>query len=427
MTAQYIRFSSQVLNAKQQGSSSWELTVRDATSGTTRTEKFDCLFICSGHHWNPNTPKLTGAETFKGYQFHSHSYKDYTPFVGKRVLVIGIGNSGVDVAVELSRHSKQVYLSTRSGAWILPRFTIFGMPSDHVGNTRLMNALPLAIRGKIVETVLRAHTGDLSNFGLEPAFGIYNAHPTINGELIGRIGVGAIQVKSDIARILPTSVEFDDGSVAEDIDVICYCTGYKVEFPYLDKSAGITVVDNKISLYKNIFPAAVSNIAFVGLIQPLGAVMPISEMQCRWATRVFSGKQALPDQATMVQDIADQQRGVAQRYKRSPRHTIQVDYIDYMDTLADQIGCRPTFLRVLLSHPTLILRYCFAPMSPTWFRLVGPHAWSGAVQAIGENATSAFLPYQTRKLPNSGQSLSVVQWVLALIVLLIALRFLGLF
>ncbi|KAF7640698.1 hypothetical protein LDENG_00022160, partial [Lucifuga dentata] len=119
---------------------------------------------------------------------------------------------------------------------------------------------------------------------------VFSQHPTVNDELPNRILSGTVQVKPNIRRFQGSSVEFDDGSVVEDIDLVVFATGYTFSFPFL-ASHVLSVSGNKVSLYENVFPPELDHptLAVIGLVQPLGAIMPVSEMQARWATRVFKG------------------------------------------------------------------------------------------------------------------------------------------
>lgn len=125
-------------------------------------------------------------------------------------------------------------------------------------------------------------------YGLKPKHRIDSQHPMVNDDLPNRIASGTVKIKPDIKRIGPTSVEFTDGSVEDDIDAIILATGYKFGFPFIDHPA-LEVKDNVVNLYKYVFPPDIqpATLAVIGCIQPIGAVMPISEIQCRWATRVF--------------------------------------------------------------------------------------------------------------------------------------------
>lgn len=117
---------------------------------------------------------------------------------------------------------------------------------------------------------------------------VLDQHPTINDDLPNRIISGRVQVKPNIREFTETSAIFEDGT-REDIDAIVFATGYSFSFPFLE---GFKVVENQIPLYKFMFPPDLEKptLAFIGLIQPLGAIMPISELQCRWATYIFKGK-----------------------------------------------------------------------------------------------------------------------------------------
>lgn len=329
----------------------------------------------------------------------------------------------MDLAVELSRHASQVWISTRSGTWVIPRFSIFGQPSDHFASNRVSSVLPLWLREKVVQFILNLQMGNLENFGLKPAHSVFSAHPTINAELVGRIGVGSIIVKANVSKITPTGAEFEDGTKIE-CDTIIYCTGYNISFPYFSQSAGIQVIENNLPLYKFVFPPKVPNVAFVGLVQPLGAIMPISEIQCRWISRVFSGKQSLPSVEQMEQDIAEKRQAMQKRYKKSQRHTIQVDYVPYMDEISEQVGCEVNLKSILLKYPKLTLKYLTTPLTPVWFRLFGPHIWPKAPAVIEESAASAFLPYQTRNVPKESSSFLLSPlFFLALIVLILSVLY----
>ena len=129
---------------------------------------------------------------------------------------------------------------------------------------------------------------DHKKYSIEPSYGPFAAHPTVNDELPNKLVAGTVKVKADIAEFKETSVKFVDGTVEEDIDAVVLATGYVFGFPFMDKSV-VEVQDNKVKLFKYIFPPQLeqNTLAIIGCFQPLGAIMPISEQQCRLATRVF--------------------------------------------------------------------------------------------------------------------------------------------
>ncbi|RUO96265.1 flavin-binding monooxygenase-like-domain-containing protein [Jimgerdemannia flammicorona] len=257
---------------------------------------------------------------------------------------------------------------------------------------------------------------------LKPRHGFFSAHVTINSDLMGKIETGRIIVKPNIKRFLKgKGVEFEDGSIEEGIDLVYYCTGYHIEFPFLEReilNGGRDDVDleyNEVWLYKNIFPPKYENIAFIGLVQPLGtsrrsflfskkknrvyhlaadpststgAIMPISEIQSRYALSLWLGRLGAPPTILDMNAAIDRTRRHLQRtYVRSPRHTIQVFYHAYMDMLADDLGCKPTLFRLGREFEwnwRLIWSVYNGPQTPCQYRLLGEQKWAGAKRAVEE-------------------------------------------
>ena len=183
----------------------------------------------------------------------------------------------------------QVYLSTRSGTWLFNRVSVRGDPVDMVFMTRFYDF----IRWKIPNLAERFQMWDMNKrldhakFSIQPSFGPSSAHPTINDELPNRIISGGVIVKGNVSEFTETGATFEDGTFVDNIDVVVMATGYIFGFPFIDKSV-IDVKDNKVNLYKYMFPPQNQTLAVIGCFQPLGAIMPVCEMQCRLATRVFT-------------------------------------------------------------------------------------------------------------------------------------------
>lgn len=401
----HIRFQTRVLHATPRPdfphSGQWDVET-ESKDGRREKQVFDAVMVCTGHHCHPHIPlkDFPGIDTFKGKFYHSRDYKNPEDWRGKRAVVVGIGNSGGDIAVELSRMAKQVYLSTRKGSWILNRVGDNGIPSDMLHNRRLQNwflkMLPVGFVNNVGESRLNKRF-DHKLYGLQPEHRIFSQHPMVNDDLPNRILSGTVSVKPNVQEFRGSSVVFEDGTVEDDIDLVVFATGYTFSFPFLPSHV-IPVSNNKVSLYKFVYPPALerSTLAVIGLIQPLGAIMPISEMQARWATRVFKGLCKLPSMNAMMKDIKSKEEAMAQRYVVSQRHTIQVDYIPYMDELANQVGVRPSMLRLLLTDPRLAFNIFFGPCTPYQFRLHGPGQWEGARQAILTQWDRVVKPLKTR-------------------------------
>ncbi|XP_077134483.1 flavin-containing monooxygenase 5-like [Ranitomeya variabilis] len=407
----YIKFKTTVCSVKKRSdfatTGQWDVTTEH--EGKQETQVFDAILVCIGHHSSPNLPlgSFPGISNFKGQYFHSRDYKSPEPFKNKRVIVVGIGNTGVDLAVELSAVTKQVFLSTRRGAWLLNRVFDSGLPLDIVLFNRfygvLTDALPSLVN-RLLENKVNSRVNH-ENYGLKPEHRILSQHPTISDDLPNRIISGKVLMKTNIKQIHQRDVEFEDGSVEKDIDVVIFATGYKFSFPFFDDSV-IKVENNQTPLYKMVFPPHLEmpTLAFIGYIQPIGAIMPVSEMQARWATRVFKGQSKLPSESVMKAEIMMRREVMQKRYVASPRHTIQVDYVNYMDEVAVEIGCKPDLRTLFLSDPKLAWELFFGPCTPCQYRLTGPGRWNDARKTILTQYDRIYKPTCTRST-SSGYSL----------------------
>jgi len=185
----------------------------------------------------------------------------------------------------------QVFLSTRRGSWVLSRNADGGLPRDYLYMRRfsvdVIKSLPRSVANSLVERALNSRF-DHALYGLKPNHRYFAQHPMVNDELPNQIAAGTIVIKPNIRRLTETGVEFEDGSVVDDVDVVFYATGYVFGFPFMDHPAFV-VESNQINLFKYVFPPDIqpATAAVIGCIQAYGAIFPISEQQCRWAIRVF--------------------------------------------------------------------------------------------------------------------------------------------
>jgi thioredoxin reductase len=294
---------------------------------------YDVVLVANGHHWNPRWPEpaFPGSDTFEGTQIHAHQYLDPEIFEGKDVVVLGMGNSAMDIAVESSYVAKSTYLAARRGAWIVPKY-MFGRPSDQLKNDP---RIPFKIRQKAMHNMVKLYTGDLAKYGLpKPDHQFGEAHPTVSGRILDRIQHGRVAPKPNINRFDGRFVEFADGTRAA-ADVVVYCTGYKITFPFFDEDF-LAAPDNHIALFRRVFHPGLTDLAFVGLLQPLGAIMPLAEAQGRWLAAYLRGEYALPAAGDLAADIRADQHAMHKRYVASKRHTIQVDFDDYLRDLGKE-------------------------------------------------------------------------------------------
>ena len=323
-----IRFRTEVLRVEP-SDGEWEVTVEDA-DGRRETIRYRAVLVANGHHWDARWPEppFPGAEQFEGEQMHAHHYREPDVLRGKRVLVLGIGNSATDIAVESSRIAERAFLAMRRGAYVLPKY-LKGKPTDEAASP-LLTRFPLSVQRFFIGRMLGLTAGEMTAYGLpKPDHKLLEAHPTVSAELLSRLGHGDIEVKPNIDRFAGgRTVRFDDGS-EEEIDLVIYCTGYKISFPFFDPEL-ISAKDNRLSLYRRVASVEHPGLYFLGFIQPLGAIMPIAEAQAEWVADLLDGRAALPSGEEMRAEVADYERRMRKRYVASKRHTVQVDFHPYL-------------------------------------------------------------------------------------------------
>lgn len=318
-----IEFNNGVSHARPRPGGGWLI---EDQAGTMR--EFDLLVVGNGHHWDARWAEFPGE--FTGESIHSHHYIDpQTPLAltGKRILVVGIGNSAADITVELSSKTLQnkVTLSTRSSAWIVPKY-LAGQPGDKIFKTTPY--LPLSWQRKAAQAFAPLVGADPTKYGLPPAnHKLFEAHPTQSVELPLRLGSGDVIPKPNISRLDGDTVHFDDGT-SDVFDVIIYATGYNITFPFFDPDL-ISAPENQIRLYKRMFKPGFEDLVFIGFAQAIPTLFPFVECQSRLLAAYASGRYALPPVAEMERVIdADQQLHAGHCTNRA-RHTQQVDYFYY--------------------------------------------------------------------------------------------------
>ncbi|KAK2835804.1 hypothetical protein Q5P01_016288 [Channa striata] len=404
---QHIHFETNVVSVRQrsnfEATGQWEVET-ERSDGQREIHFFDAVIVCTGHYTQPHLPlkDFPGIESFGGRYIHSWDYRNAEGLQGKRVVVIGMGNSGGDIAVDVSRVAERVYLSTRTGAWVVGRVGPGGLPNDVVRSSRmdmmLLNLFPSWINRTLEKMLNKAF--DHTLYGLRPNHGFFTQIPVVNDDLPARILSGRVQVKPNVKEFCGSSVVFVDGSRIDKVDVVVFATGYNYSFPFLPVALQVKC-GYRLRLYKHVFPPAVAHptLAFVGFIHALGAINPLAEIQARWATRVFKGLITLPSEETMKKDIEKDTKTMHKRFACTDRSPLQVDYIFYQDTVAKQVGVRPNILWLFLTDPRLALQVFFGPCTAYQYRLTGPGQWAGARQAILTQMERVVEPFRTRVVP----------------------------
>jgi dimethylaniline monooxygenase (N-oxide forming) len=326
-----IRFLSRVTRVEPDARGGFRVSLANGTS-----ERYRAVVVANGHHWDPAWPDPPIPGDFQGARLHSHAYVDPSEpheLRGKRVVVVGFGNSAVDIACELARESAaSVVLAARRGAWVLPKY-LGKTPLDQLKLVPLF--LPVPLRQRLGHVFYRMIVGRPEDYGLpRPDHRLGGAHPTISSDLLPMLEQGRVRPKPNLVRFHGTDVEFADGT-REPADAVVFATGYKVSFPFFDP-AFVSAPNNELPLYYRLFHLAVDNLFFVGLAQPLGAIMPIAEAQAKLLADHLVGRYQLPPRDVMRRSTEDEMRTMKRRYVASRRHTMQIDFDDFMLALAKE-------------------------------------------------------------------------------------------
>ncbi len=327
-----ITFNTWVTDARRDEDEKWHVTL---SSGETRV--YEALVVANGHHWDPKIPTEYG-DKFRGIQIHSHAYD--SPFAphdlrGKNILVVGVGNSAMDIASEVSQKpiAAKCFVSARRGVWVLPKY-LNGEPADKVA---MPAWVPSGLARWLGQRVISRAVGKMENYGLPaPDHKVLTAHPSVSGEFLTRLGCGDIAVKPGIDRLDGDTVRFADGT-QEQVDVIIWATGYHINFPFLKQNA-LAVENNRFPLYRRMVKPGWENLFFMGLAQPLPTLVNLAEQQSKFVAAVISGAHTLPDSHRMESTIIKDEKKYLGHYYDSERHTIQVDFNQYVRDLKRDLG-----------------------------------------------------------------------------------------
>lgn len=280
------RFSTSVSQVERLDDGTWAVHTEDGDVGT-----FDAVVVANGHNWDPKWPTPTYPGTFTGRQVHAHDHRSAEAYRDQRVMVVGMGNSAMDIAVDASYVTPHpVMLSARHGVHILPKY-LFGKPSDATGAA--IAGLPWKIRQRIAETMLRLAVGRPQDYGLPaPSGGFFQNHPTISDTILHRLTHGAVVARPGIERLDGDHVVLTDGR-REQVDVLVWATGYKVSIPFLNER-WLGSDPQALQLHHRVFHLEDPSLAFVGLMQSTGAALPVVEAQAKLVAAHLAGRYALP-------------------------------------------------------------------------------------------------------------------------------------
>ena len=278
-----IEFGTEVVRCEpldRNGIGGWRV---ELASGEVR--EYAGVVVANGHHWDKRYPDYPGE--FDGHEIHSKDYKRPGDLDGDRVLVVGAGNSGCDIAVEAAKELGSADISMRRGYWFLPK-TIFGIPTAELDRPWF----PVWAQRLFMRAMLRIVYGRYERYGLRrPDHRLFDKHPTVNSQLLYALRHGRVHARPDIARLEGRTVHFVDGT-SGDYDTIVWATGFHVSFPFLERDLFEWRGDAPVRV-AGMLPPGVANLYAYGVMQPRGGAGPLITASARLLAEMVQAQERL--------------------------------------------------------------------------------------------------------------------------------------
>lgn len=390
----HIKFGHTVSNLEQCKKGKWHITCMDADGNEVKQDA-DGVIVCSGTHQRPKAVPVPGAENFTGEIKAMAECKDPDAFVGKRVLVVGNGESATDFAAVVSRTAKRSFLSMRRGKITISRCDPKGKPRDHL-TTRVRHALPPLARNWFVYHLKKRaalffsgrNPGAAVSFNMldSSGLGVSCQLATKTETYVAPFLADKMEFRKQISGFDGKNVIYEDG-VSEPMDVVVFAHGYDQGFPWLK----VDNIPHPGEMYMRMFmPKVGDSIAFCGFARPaVGSIPPLAEMQARFAALVMAGRRTLPCQLKMGDAIYEQRRESRELFPMMEQPSTAISYVRYLDFLADRVGCRPSALK-LLADPAMLYNVMTGPVIGALYRLHGEGssdvAWESVKSLGGDTA-----------------------------------------
>jgi cation diffusion facilitator CzcD-associated flavoprotein CzcO len=329
-----IWFGTEVTRVEPGEEGYWDVTTRGARGGAERTARYAGLVIANGHLWSPNQPQYDGLGDYQGKVMHSSAYQDAAQLRGRKVLVVGAGNTGCDIAVEAAQQASKCWHSSRRGYWYAPKF-VYGRPADQVNDTLLRLRVPLRLRQWALQRTLRRTVGDLTRFGLPaPDHKILETHPIVNSQLVYHLGHGDLTAVPDIKRFERHSVVLADDREIEP-DLVVFATGYRPRFDFLAPDLLGADAQGRPRLPLHAFSRAYPTLFVAGMLQPDSGLFPLVHWQTVVMARWLRLRETDPARARAFWSSAfpSDERLHAGPVKDSSRHWFEVSHVVYLRAL----------------------------------------------------------------------------------------------
>ncbi|KAI0456767.1 hypothetical protein F5B21DRAFT_124800 [Xylaria acuta] len=419
---QHIRYNSRVSLAVLGDDDRWSLGIRQSGDRLLRM-KADALLVATGANQLPNL-HVPGLEGFSGRLVHSSQYDEsFKSLVANqklRVLVVGAGESGADVAAELAELSPDVMVWARRAPCVGPRYLNDTIPEVERMALNKSNEQP-------VNSFLEASTTNRMSAGINVyAYGLFRrflwhlpggdetiqrfnlestasaflrteqaTYITKNSRMCEAVSQGKLQVivKSTISATGTTCTFSNadgkrDSTIQKEFDAIVLCTGYQASFPWLQIPEKYRFEANPRTWFLHCFPRLLGHcLFFVGYARPhQGGIPAAAEMLSRYIALLLRGK-ALPLPADYWSLALCDMENEKEYYSISPKLNSLVDYNAYLESLARRIGCEPKLPRVCIAVFNLHLLSVLLLILGTW-KMSTITAWSAAI--VWATTTTAF-------------------------------------
>ncbi|MEO7268174.1 MAG: NAD(P)-binding domain-containing protein [Knoellia sp.] len=317
-----LTFNTRVDKVERTDTGRWRVSLTGPDGSEQR--EYDNVVVANGHHWDPRWPDPAYPGAFNGTQIHSHDYRADDQLAGHDVVVVGAGNSAMDIAVEAAKVARSAHISQRRGQWVLRKYAL-GKPADQV---TLPSWLPWWVTTVRLAFGARI-SGNVADLGLpQPEHKPGQSHPVQSEGIRDALETGGLIPKPGIERLDGDRVVFTDGSSVP-CDLIVWATGYNVTFPFLDPEL-VSAPGNDLPLWKRMVHPDLPGLFFIGLLQPVGAVMPLSEAQGALVADLLTGQYALPPEAELRAQLKADDTAYKKRFYSSARHTMEVDFDHFL-------------------------------------------------------------------------------------------------
>lgn len=299
------------------------------------TRRYAGVVAATGQQWLPKTPAIAGR--FEGESYHSNAYRSAGQVEGRRVLVVGGGNSGCDIAVDASARAAATFLSLRRGYWIIPKH-VFGVPADVFGHSGPQ--LPYWLERPILERLLRLLVGNVTRLGLpSPDHHLFQTHPILNSQILHALSHGDVSVRADLTAFEGRDAVFRDGR-RETLDVVIYATGYRRRIAVLPED--VHREGDTASLFLNVFHRRHPGLFVVGYFETDGGAYPVLDRQCELLARVIRARRegrAAPFERRLAGPPPDFSAGVRYLDVERMRNYVRTHpYLRYLERAAGELA-----------------------------------------------------------------------------------------